>query len=77
MRERIEELKQKIDNNGEFQTEIKQVSGWFEEKEVSFAEYNDDIVRYLVERIYVTEDLKLIITIKGGQTIVEEIYTTE
>lgn len=77
LRERAVELKKKLASNERFQDEIKRISGWLEEAEVSFAEYDDDIVRYLVESIYITQDLKLIINMKCGETVEEEIYTIE
>ena len=77
LREREAELKKKLERNGSFQAELEQISGWIEEDEISFEEYDDDIVRYLVERIYITGDQKLIINMKGGDTVVEEIYPIE
>ena len=77
MRERDEELKKKLERNESFQAELEQISRWIEADEISFEEYNDDIVRYLVERIYITDDQKLIINMKGGDTVVEEIYSIE
>ena len=77
LREQDAELKKKLERNEEFQTELKQIGEWIEADEISFAEYNDDIVRYLVERIYITEDYKLVINMKGGDTVVEEIYPIE
>lgn len=77
LRERDAELKKKLERNEEFQTELKQISEWIEADEISFAEYNDDIVRYLVDSICITEDFKLVINMKGGDTVVEEIYPVE
>ena len=77
LREREAELKKKLERNESFQAELEQISGWIEEDEISFEEYNDDIVRYLVERIYITDDQKMIINMKGGDTVVEEIYPIE
>lgn len=36
---------------------------------MSFEEYDDSIVRYLVPSIRVTEDMNLIINIKSGRVI--------
>ncbi len=77
LRERDAELKKKLERNEEFQTELKQIGEWIEADEISFAEYNDDIVRYLVDSICITEDFKLVINMKGGDTVVEEIYPIE
>lgn len=35
------------------------------------------IVRYLIESIRVTDDLKLIINVKGGASVMEELYQRE
>lgn len=77
LREREAELKKKLERSESFQAELEQISGWIEEDEISFEEYNDDIVRYLVECIYITGDQKLIINMKGGDTVIEEIYPIE
>ena len=77
MREREAELKKKLERNESFQAELEQISGWIKDDEISFEEYNDDIVRYLVDRIYITDDQKLIINMKGGDMVVEEIYPIE
>lgn len=71
------ELKKKLERNESFQAELEQISEWIEADEISFEEYNDDIVRYLVDRIYITGDQKLIINMKGGDTVLEEIYQIE
>lgn len=77
MREQDAELKKKLERNESFQAELEQISEWIEADEISFEEYNDDIVRYLVDRIYITGDQKLIINMKGGDTVLEEIYQIE
>lgn len=77
LRERDAELKKKLESNEKFQAEIKQISGWIEADEISFEEYGDDIVRYLVDSIHITNDLKLVINMKGGDTAVEDIYQIE
>ena len=44
------------------------------DEEIGFSEYNDEIIRYLVSSITVTEDMKIVIAIKGGVKITEPIY---
>ena len=75
LRGRMEKVKNEIENDDRFQAEMKQISSWLEEEEISFSEYDDDVVRYLVDSIRVTEDLKLIINLKGGTTVTEELFT--
>lgn len=50
-----------------------------ENEEISFSEFDDDIVRYLVEveSIRVTDNLKLVINIKGGGCTTENLSSEE
>ncbi len=77
LRERLDELKQLLEASEEYQAEMKQITSWLENYDVSFSKYNDEIVRYLVEKIFVTKDLRLIIRIKGGGEIEEKIFLEE
>lgn len=74
LRSRVDNIKTQLENSKDFQTEMTQIDGWLENEEISFSEYDDDIVRYLVESIRVTEDMKLIINVKGGGTVIENVY---
>ena len=56
---------------------MQQIDRWLENEDILFAEYDDDIVRYLIESIRVTDDLKLIINVKGGASVTEELYQRE
>lgn len=71
MRERLDELKKQFENSDTYRSELSQIEEWLSEEEVSFDEYDDSIVRYLVSSIRVTEDMNLIINIKGGGSITE------
>ncbi len=42
--------------NEDFQNEMNQINSWFADDEISFAEYDDEIVRYLVESIHVSDE---------------------
>lgn len=74
MREKLNKLKSQLENSDTYKSELKQVEEWLSEEEVSFEEYDDSIVRYLVSSIRVTEDMNLIINIKGGGSIIEPLY---
>lgn len=74
LRERIKLIKQQLENNDTFQSELKQIESWLESEDISFAEYDDSIVRYLIDSIRVTDDQKLLIGLKGGTIITEELY---
>ena len=71
------EIKKQLEESDEFQTEMQQIDSWLENEEILFAEYDDDIVRYLIDSIRVTDDLKLIINVKGGVSVTEELYQKE
>lgn len=77
LRARIIEIKKQLEKSVEFQTEMQQIDRWLENEDILFAEYDDDIVRYLIESIRVTDDLKLIINVKGGASVTEELYQRE
>ena len=77
MRTRLEEVKKQLDNSEDFQAEMSRIDGMFKDEEISFEEYDDDIVRYLVESIRVTKDRKLVINIKGGGSITEDLCEKE
>ena len=74
LRARITEITKQLEESDEFQTEMQQIDSWLENEEILFAEYDDDIVRYLIDSIRVTDDLKLIINVKGGVSVTEELY---
>lgn len=77
LRARITEITKQLEEIDEFQTEMQQIDSWLENEEILFAEYDDDIVRYLIDSIRVTDDLKLIINVKGGVSVTEELYQKE
>ena len=54
-------------------TELEKIDTCISNEEIGFTEYNDEIMRYLVSSIMVTDDMK-IITLKGGVKITEPIY---
>lgn len=55
-------------------TELEKIDACISDEEIGFTEYNDEIIRYLVSSITVTEDMKIVITLKGGVKITEPIY---
>ena len=68
------ELKAQIDKSPEYKTELEKINACISDEEIGFTEYNDEIIRYLVSSITVTEDMKIVITLKGGVKITEPIY---
>lgn len=77
LRERLEGIKKQLDSSEDFQAEMSRIDGMFKDEEISFEEYDDDIIRYLVESIHVTDDRKLVINIKGGGSITENLCENE
>lgn len=73
LREQLSKLKEQLNSSETFQTELNLIDEWLGEEQVSFEKYDDSIVRYLVSSIRVTEDLKLVINLKGGGTITEPV----
>lgn len=63
-----------LESSKEFQSEMSRISEWIESEEISFDKYDESIVRYLVDSIRVTEDMQLVIKLKGGTTVTEAIF---
>ncbi len=74
VRNQMTELKAQIDKSPEYKTELEKIDACISDEEIGFSEYNDEIIRYLVSSITVTEDMKIVITLKGGVKITEPIY---
>jgi len=77
LRERLDGVIQQLEKSEDFQTEMNHIDGMFKDEEISLEEYDDDIVRYLVDSIRVTDDRKLIINFKGGSSITEDLCESD
>ena len=53
--------------------EIESIKAFLADTEINFSEYNEIVVRKLIECIRVMPDGKLVIVLKGGITIEEQI----
>lgn len=53
--------------------EIESIKAFLVDTEINFSEYNEIVVRKLIECIRVMPDRKLVIVLKGGITIEEQI----
>ena len=53
--------------------EIESIKAFLADTEINFSEYNEIVVRKLIEYIRVMPDGKLVIVLKGGITIEEQI----
>ena len=74
VRNQMTELKAQIDKSPEYKTELEKIEACISDEEIGLTKYNDEIIRYLVSSITVTEDMKIVITLKGGVKITEPIY---
>lgn len=77
LREQLNEIKKQLEKSEDFQAEMSRLDGMFKDEEITFQKYDDDIVRYLVDSILVTDDRKIIINIKGGGSITENLCEHE
>ncbi len=71
------EIKKQLEESDEFQTEMQQIDRRLKNEDILFAKYDDDIVRHLIDSIRVTDVLKLIIDVKGGVLVTEDLYRKE
>ncbi len=56
---------------------MQQIDRRLKNEDILFAKYDDDIVRHLIDSIRVTDVLKLIIDVKGGVLVTEDLYRKE
>jgi len=66
LRNQLELAKSKAENNDLINSEVENLLTWFKSCDVSFSEYDDLMVRRLVECIQVMSDHRIVITLKGG-----------
>ncbi len=72
-RKRASQIKEQLESNEDFQAELHRINNWLDGETVSFSQYDDEIVRYLVDSIRVTAEMELIIHLKGGISIRETV----
>jgi hypothetical protein len=73
LKNQLKLVKEKLSSNDTVSLEIKRIKEIIEEENKPFEEYDDTIVRLLVEYIKVMPDGKLIIVLKGDVEIEEQI----
>lgn len=73
LRQQLEIAKAKIASNERLSWEIERLKAMLAEQEIGFHQFDDVTVRLLVEYIRVMSDGKIIIVLKGGIQVEEEI----
>ena len=73
LREQLEIIKGRIDSNKKVNEEIENIKQCLSADSLDFSEYNDVTIRRLVEYIRVMKDNSIIIVLKGGMQIQENI----
>lgn len=73
MREQLDIARKQMSASEKVNTEIENIKSFLADTEINFAEYNEIIVRKLVECIRVMPDSKIAIVLKGGMTIEEKV----
>ncbi len=73
MREQLDIARNQMSASEKVNTEIENIRSFLADTEINFAEYNEIVVRKLVECIRVMPDSKIVIVLKGGMTIEEKV----
>lgn len=73
LREQLEVIKGKMDSNEKVNAEIENIKQCLSADSLDFSDYNNVTIRRLVEYIRVMKDNSIIIVLKGGMQIHENI----
>lgn len=73
MRSQLEVARSQTQASEKVNQEIDSIKAFLADTEINFLEYNEIVVRKLIECIRVMPDRKLVIVLKGGITIEEQI----
>jgi len=73
MRSQLEVARSQTQSSEKVNQEIESIKAFLADTEINFSEYNEIVVRKLIECIRVMPDRKLVIVLKGGITIEEQI----
>ena len=73
MRSQLEVARSQTQASEKVNQEIESIKAFLADTEINFSEYNEIVVRKLIECIRVMPDRKLVIVFKGGITIEEQI----
>lgn len=73
LREQLELAKAKLNEQPDINEEIKRITEIFESEDFDFTEYDDSIIRRIVDCIKVMKDRSIVIILKGGFEITEKL----
>jgi hypothetical protein len=73
MRSQLEVARSQTQASEKVNQEIESIKMFLADTEINFSEYNEIVVRKLIECIRVMPDGNLVIVLKGGMTIEEQI----
>ena len=73
MREQLDLAKKQAASNQKVSVEVEKIKAFLAESEMNFSEYSEIAVRRLIECIRVMPDKKILIVLKGGATIEEQV----
>jgi len=73
LRQQLETLQTDVDMSGSTDIEVKRIAEILEKEDFSFTEFEDIVIRRIVECIRVMGDKSIVIILKGGFEIVEKI----
>lgn len=73
MRNQLEVARSQTQASEKVNQEIESIKAFLADTEINFSEYNEIVIRKLIECIRVMPDGKLVIVLKGGITIDEQI----
>lgn len=73
LREQLEAVQGRLKSNERVSEEIENIKNYLSSDNADFTEYNDTMVRRLVEYIRVMKDKTIIIVLKGGLQIEEKL----
>ena len=73
LRDQLKQAQKMMENAAQTNEEVARLSGWLANHDAAFEEYDDVVVRRLVETIRVNRDDTITLTIKGGVSITEKV----
>ncbi len=73
LREQLKQAKKLMQKASQTNNEIARISAWLKDRDTAFAEYDDVVVRRLVETITVNSNSTITVTLKGGVVITENL----
>ena len=73
LRRELEIAREKAERSNDLSLEIKRITEVFEKEDLSFNEFDDNVIRRIAECIRVMSDKTIIVTLKGGAEVRTEI----